>query len=69
MTFGVFYLVDPPSGSRTHIYCWNPIGRLWVIPCGLDVPEDGLPVANLTRPLCKTCDRLTWVPDAEEVIR
>ncbi len=58
-TYTYFLFVDAGTGT-THILAWNPDPRQWVIPCrNIDRPHRDRVTYEPTRPLCRTCDRLT----------
>ncbi len=58
-TYTYFLFVDAGTGT-THVLAWNPIPRLWVVPCGnIDRPHRDAVTYAPYKPLCRSCARLT----------
>ena len=57
--FTAFYFFD--SGApRTHIAAWDANVKKWVVPCQhVEVPTNDQITYAPTKPLCRTCDRMT----------
>lgn len=60
MTGFVFF--ETRTGSKTHVAYWVD-GRGWVGGC---TARNGLPVIDLRRPLCQTCEEQTRQTTPEE---
>ena len=60
MTRFTWFLYVDSGTSVTHIAAWNPDSREWVIPCNtIDRPHRDGVTYSPTKPLCRSCDRLT----------